>query len=344
VLHARIVEALERLHPDRLAEQVERLAYHALRGEVWEKAVAYCRQAGAKVFARSALREVVEYLEQALVALQHLPDRRDTHEQAIDLRFALEFYTSLFALGEHRQILAHLHEAETLATALGDQRRLGHVSALMSNTLLWMGDNDRALASGQRACALATACGDIPLLMLANMRLGHDYYILGDYQRALDLLRQAVEALTGESSRVPFGDRVGPASPVPVLSRTFLLWSLAEVGKFTEGVAHGEEAVRRAEAAEHLTSLIIAYFGMGRLCLRQGDFHKAALVLEQGLRLCDIGQIPTFFMLTAASLGYAYALSGRVAEALPLLERALEEADRLGFPDSPGFSGKISTY
>ena len=37
VLHARIVEALEALAPDRVAEQVERLAHHALRGEVWER-------------------------------------------------------------------------------------------------------------------------------------------------------------------------------------------------------------------------------------------------------------------------------------------------------------------
>src|SRR5262249_48216117 len=43
VLHARIVEALEGLSADRLAEQVERLAYHALRGEVWDKALAYGR-------------------------------------------------------------------------------------------------------------------------------------------------------------------------------------------------------------------------------------------------------------------------------------------------------------
>ena len=55
-LHARLVEAIEGLAGDRIAEvasgrnpdQVERLAHHALRGEVWDKAVAYCQQAGAR--------------------------------------------------------------------------------------------------------------------------------------------------------------------------------------------------------------------------------------------------------------------------------------------------------
>jgi predicted ATPase len=56
-LHARIVEALEALAGERVAEQAERLAHHALRGEVWEKALAYSRQAGEKVLARSAYRE-----------------------------------------------------------------------------------------------------------------------------------------------------------------------------------------------------------------------------------------------------------------------------------------------
>src|SRR5256885_9705094 len=67
VLHARIVEAIEALAGERVAEvasgrspdQVERLAYHALRGEVWAKALAYCRQAGEKTVARSAHREAV---------------------------------------------------------------------------------------------------------------------------------------------------------------------------------------------------------------------------------------------------------------------------------------------
>ncbi len=45
-LHARIVDAIETLHRDRLGEQIERLAHHALRGELGDKAVLHLRQAG----------------------------------------------------------------------------------------------------------------------------------------------------------------------------------------------------------------------------------------------------------------------------------------------------------
>jgi class 3 adenylate cyclase len=98
VLHGRIVEALEALYAERLAEQVERLAHHAIRGEAWDKALAYNRQAGARVAARSAYREAVAYFEQALAALEHLPERHATLEQAIDLR--LDLRNVLFPLDE----------------------------------------------------------------------------------------------------------------------------------------------------------------------------------------------------------------------------------------------------
>jgi hypothetical protein len=42
-LHRQIVETIERLYPDRLAEHIERLAHHAFRGEAWEKAVTHLR-------------------------------------------------------------------------------------------------------------------------------------------------------------------------------------------------------------------------------------------------------------------------------------------------------------
>src|SRR5262245_29602505 len=121
VLHARIVEALEALAGGHVTEQVDRLAHHALRSEGWAKALAYCRQAGEKAMARSAYREAGEYFEQALSVLTHLPETRDTREQAIDLRLALR--SALTPSGDWRRILASLREAEALAEALNDLRR-----------------------------------------------------------------------------------------------------------------------------------------------------------------------------------------------------------------------------
>ena len=74
-LHARIVDAIETLHRDRLGEQIERLAHHAVRGEVREKAVPYLRQAGLEAAARSALQEARGWFEQALGVLAALPVR-----------------------------------------------------------------------------------------------------------------------------------------------------------------------------------------------------------------------------------------------------------------------------
>ena len=55
-LHARVVETIETLYPDRVAEQVERLAHNAVRGELWEKSVMYLRHAGTRAVASRTRR------------------------------------------------------------------------------------------------------------------------------------------------------------------------------------------------------------------------------------------------------------------------------------------------
>jgi len=64
-LHAQIVVAIEHLYADRLSEHVERLAHHALRGQLSDQAVRYCRQAGTRALDRSALREALAAFEHA---------------------------------------------------------------------------------------------------------------------------------------------------------------------------------------------------------------------------------------------------------------------------------------
>jgi tetratricopeptide (TPR) repeat protein len=328
VLHARIVEAVEQLYHEHLAEQVERLAHHAFQGEIWDKAVTYLRQAGAKALAQSAHREASLYLMLALVALQHLPESRDTQEQAIDLRFNLR--TSLFHLGDFEPIFEHLHEAEALAEALGDQGRLARVFDFMTANFNVLGDHHRAVESGQRAHAVAVALGVPRLQGATNFHLGAAYYSLGDYRRAIDVLRQNIGSFESEQRG---GVRDSP-SLGSVVSRTWLVWSLAELGAFAEGIAHAEEGLRIAETVDRPDSLINAYAGVGLLYLRKGDLHQAIPLLERGFGLYQVWPIPLLFRLVASTLGEAYARSGRVAEALPLLEQAVEHAASMRVMDS----------
>ena len=249
-------------------------------------------------------------------ALAHLPESRATVEQAIDLRFDLR--NALLPLGDQARIFDCLREAETLAQVLDDRQRLGQVSVYMTEYFRMMSDLDHAVESGQRALALATAHGDIGLQVMANYYVGSVYYDLGDYRQAIECLGWNVASLEGDLIRERFGMTGLPA----VLSRVYLSWSLAELGAFAEGVTRGEEGVRIAEAADHPFSLIWAYAGIGQLYLRKGDFPRSIPVLERGFGLCQDWDIPALFPTVAATLGAAYALSGRVAEALPLLEQA----------------------
>jgi class 3 adenylate cyclase len=190
VLHGRIVEALEALAAERLAEQVDRLAHHAVRGELWDKALVYCRQAGVRAEARSAHREAVTYFEQALAALAQLPERRDTLEQAIDLRLIMN--QALTPLGEEVRISDNLCAAEALAERLGDDRRLGRIAASLGTHFAAIGEHDRAIAASQRALALATTNG-IAHRRAALCKLRPDH----PARRAIRLLCGRVSSRTG---------------------------------------------------------------------------------------------------------------------------------------------------
>ena len=324
-LHARVAEAIERLYPDRLAEQVELLAHHTFHGELWEKAATYLRQAGAKAADRSAYREAVSYFDRAIEALKHLPESRQTIEQAIDIR--IEMRSSLQPLGEQAKVLERMREAQGLAESLNDQRRLGQVSAYLSGYFIQAGDDlIQAIENGQRALSISAAIGDFTLQVQANHFLGSAYLAVHDYHRAFNHLSRNVETLVGDQ----IYDRFGLAFLPAVGSRCQLVFLLAERGEFTAAAVHGDDAIHIAEVANHPFSLCTAYFSVGHLHLTRGVIDRGIAMLEHSLETCRLWNLYQNVPRVAAALGYAYAVAGRRGEAITLLTLADERAKAVG--------------
>jgi DNA-binding NtrC family response regulator/tetratricopeptide (TPR) repeat protein len=323
-LHARIVDTLERAYPDRLNEQVERLAHHALAAESWPQAVAYCRQAGTKAAWRSAHREAVQYFGQALLAIRQLPETRAAREEILDIHLQLRW--SLVPLGEYVKLAESLRAAAALAEGLDDRPRVGEISQSMTNYLRLVGDCAGAFAAGQRARTIGEALGDRLLEVRATYQLGMVYRQLGEYEHAIDAYRTVVDALRGEL----LYERFGEPSVLSAHARSWLATTLAEVGRFTDGIVIGEEAIEIAEQAKNAFSLTTTHLGLGTVYARQGNLDQALPLLERSLSLSREGNFHLLLPLTASGLGAVLTLADRAREAQPLLTLAVETAKAKG--------------
>jgi predicted ATPase len=211
-LHVRIVEAFEALagegaplnwrpsadavagkglHPaptqsrQRVAEQVERLAHHALHGEVWDKALTYCRQAGEKAIARSAYREALGYFEQALVASRRLPAQRAFLTQGIEIHLIAE-------LGAFAEGRACGEEAVWIAEAAGHRSRAIFAQLNLGMLAIRRGDLLQAIGLLERALAGCRAADLIFFWHGVALRLGLAYALCGRSAETLPLFEQVV--------------------------------------------------------------------------------------------------------------------------------------------------------
>jgi tetratricopeptide (TPR) repeat protein len=154
-----------------------------------------------------------------------------------------------------------------------------------------------------------------------NQRLGVAYLSQGDYRRAIECLGQTVARL-GRAQR---HERFGTSTVLAASSCAWLAWCHAELGRFAEGTAFGDEGLHIAEEINHLASLLVALWGSGLSALRQGDLPRALILLERAMGICMDADLPTFFSRVAAALGSAYVLTGRVIDVVALLPQMMEQ-------------------
>ena len=312
-LHRRVAETLATVHAGNPELPHLALGLHYFEGEVWDQAVGHLRRAGARALERFAKRDAVACFERALVALGHLPQSQSTLEQAFDIR--IELRPALNQLGEIRQVLKTLREAETLAEQLNDDRRRGRVAAFMTVAHSVLGQLDEALATGTRALEIARRLGDVRLRILATDILEQIHDHRGEYERV-------VELATDNLARLPpdlVNDLLGRFAPPSIYDRVALVRSLAELGRFGEAAAYADEAIRLAERTQRAYAVGLAHWTAGTLHLAKGDWAKARSGIEHGITALRTASAVLALPSAVASAAWVLARLGEASEAMARL-------------------------
>ncbi len=167
---------------------------------------------------------------------------------------------------------------------------------------------------------------DLSLEIGANFYLGCAIVTSGDNQRAETFFQKVADSLDGELSR----QRCGLPFVPSVVSRSWLVWALAERGEFDQAMRHGEVALEIAKEVGHPFNLAHIYYDLGYFHGVKGEFGQAVDALEQAYALIREWKLTYLSPFIMGFLGHVYAHSGRVAEGTSLLQQAVSDYQSMG--------------
>jgi predicted ATPase/class 3 adenylate cyclase len=316
-LHVRVLHAIEAVAVDRIEAHIERLADHALRAELWDKAVQYLRRAGDAANALAAHRAAVPFFERALDAHARMERGPESDDIGIDLRLGLR--VALASTADLPRARICLDEAERLAATAGDTRRLAHIRTSQCTVLTLLGMPLAAVKAGQLARNIATSGNDAGLRVDTAFALSQAYSFSGSFAAAARVLREDLPLLRGELRQ----QRPNTTGTSSVLFLAGLGITCALTGALVEAHEAAREACEIAAATQRPYDLTYASVSQGLALFTEGDITTAVLRLEEALGHCRSGEIDILLPSLARFLGPAYLADGRHEDARALLEEAV---------------------
>jgi class 3 adenylate cyclase/tetratricopeptide (TPR) repeat protein len=319
-LHARTVLAIEALYAHRRDEWIDRLADHASRASLPDKAFTYFAESCSRAIEHSANRHAVAIFEKGLTALSALPAEDGRTQDEIDLR--LMVLNALLPLGEQDRIGQLLHEAKTLASSIADLHRLAKVEVLLTLFLWEAGKHHEALESGAAALKLATGNGLDRVSLAARVHIGIVHHALGQFRDTLALHRAVLDELiaAGLEKR-----RFGWAAYPSIITRAFCADACIVLGEFELADAFIREGELVTQELGHPYSWTMIATVKGRYHLARDEPAIATEIFERVEQRCRDDEVHTMVPAAVAGLGTALARSGRAESALRKVQDALEQ-------------------
>jgi hypothetical protein len=312
-LHTATGQALEALYADRLDQAYDRLAYHYSRTDNAHKAVEYLTRFAEKTASMYAHAEAVKALEEALVHAERLPvEERDRRVLEVVLRRV----ESLHFLGRRQEMVDLLLQRRDRLERLGDPALAGQYYFWFGFAHAWLGHRAEAAQSLSRSLQEATQAGDEALMGRVHRALALECSYSGrPLDEAVAHGRQAVSLLERTEDRFWLSQALFALSYSYYYAGEFDLALEAAARLDTLGETTGS---RRARA----NAAMMAGLSYGT----RGDSAAGIEACERALKLA-----PDPFETAAvlACLGKVHMDAGDLARAVPVLEQAVEVADRV---------------
>jgi len=366
-LHARIAEGLEADSPELMSSQPELFARHYAEAGLIEKSIAYWGEAGRRSAARSAMAEAAAQFQKGLDQLALLPDDRQRLEKELEFCCALGAalrYTKGQAAPEMGQAFARARE---LWEQLGSPPEFLYVLYGQSRYHIYRGEYEEARRLDEDLLRLSRQHDDSNGLVLGHDSAGRDLLLAGQFSLARFHL-QEVLWLYDPVIHPKLVHQTGSHSHV--VSRQYLGIALFCLGFPDQALQQSDAGIAEAVRLAHPPSLAVGlatccrllslgdnnralderaaqliavsseqgfplYSGLGTMYrglskVRTGDVTEGVAMLRSGSGVFSATGAQTRISYHFALVAKASEIAGQIEEALGLLNKALQSAERIG--------------
>jgi class 3 adenylate cyclase/predicted ATPase len=320
-IHGRIVEVLESVYSGRSDEQAEHLAHHAVRGAEWGKAVTYLHQAGRKAAARSANLEAIHYFQQALEALEHLPEDRQIIEQAIAIRIDLGPALRTIKRASAPEVEQTYTQAQELCQRLGDTPQLFPVLWGLCRVYHSRGELHKARELGEQLFSLALRMKDPALILEAHHTQWSTFFSLGELRYAREHFEQG-HALYDPRRHRQHAFLYAGHDP-GVCCGTHAARTLWLQGYPDQALGKSQDALGLARELSHPFSLAFALLWAAIVHHHRGEWRAVEERVGEGLTLATEQGFPRWMALGNFLRGRLMVEHGQVEEGIAQLRQGL---------------------
>jgi tetratricopeptide (TPR) repeat protein len=319
VLHGQVLEALETPDAGRRNEQIEQLAYHALRGQLWDRAARYLCEAGNKALAQARYRAAATFYETAVEALERLGAAA---QRSLYIDVCLELWSARLVFGQYEGWRELVERAETMARTLDDGPRLAQVQLRQAQAIAFTGVMPGTLPLAIEKARDAVARADPNDLRTRS----YARFVAGLASRDLGRLEEAMtEFNAGLALFEPvdrYGQEAGLMFPICVSLGAWRSETCAALGKFGEALTSAGEALRTATEINHASSLAVGNINTGIVHVRRGELGTAVPFLERGLAIASENDLHLAILRGGTELAHALVRLGERDRGLEVLASA----------------------